>query len=918
MHGTNFVVPPTRGAAVVTVHDVAFFRDPHLVSAASRRYAGSLRVAIARGATVHVFSDTVGDEVRTGYDLPSDRVVRIYPGIAASVRGDDTGEPRPDGRTPVRREYVLALGTVEPRKNLPRLVAAFDRRRRVRRRGPARRRRSRRLGHRRVHHRGPRSRPTAPGHPARLRRRRGAPRPSRRRVGPRVPVARRRLRSPAARGDARRRSRRRGPGRVAPRGARRRRAARRPGIGRGARDALTESSTDPRLPTASSPPATSACGATRGRAPTDELVELVPTAHPSSRSLEDLAVEPAEQRRDRTRVVAQLVAGAADQPQLPASPAGLGEQARVVDGTTGRRPCRARRAAGAARSAGPRPGRRRPRPPGSTRSPTAGSPGVRTMPTRRAKSSSRAGSRPHSRSVSGAASAAHPAPAGRPRRRDRQRAPFGDAHEPHACVSSTRSRSSVAARMSASQPADREVAVGRAGAAEVEGEREPAALAGDAVGELGIRARRCRPHRAGPWGSRGRARRRAPAAALGGPSARCAPSLMPSERIVASRPPVSSSVPDAGTTDSTHVPHSRNGRSSCARCWPASRSSTSARAGSAKTVATSRFGPPACGSTPPSSTRSATCSSPRTAAGSTTPSATRHADRAIRIEGWADIVGVAQLTEPDDLAKIDGKFIWTGDYAASRLSWKKRDPLWVLALRAHRLAEPITVPWRDEYGGCTSWVDLDGLPDDPASAAVASPRCPTARSKRASASRPTTSRRLRRPSRSDQPTPVDSAFEALRSSGRAVAAVARLGQRVGRERGELLRRHDLVDRRRHRRVVVDEVEVVDALGPLVTEVAASARSGSVRLMRATLVTRQLAGTDTPSHGPSAASGTDFAGGAPIRCVTGGTNSRGVGAGAAVGIPPGSPAERGPSGRAPPGSHVDHALCGPPPFPGPDL
>jgi len=91
------------------------------------------------------------------------------------------------------------------------------------------------------------------------------------------------------------------------------------------------------------------------------------------------------------------------------------------------------------------------------------------------------------------------------------------------------------------------------------------------------------------------------------------------------------------------------------------------------------------------------------------------ADRAILVEGWADIVGVAQLTDPDDLAKIDGKFIWTGDYAASRLQWKKRDPLWVLALRAHRLVDPVLVPFRDEYGGCTSWVDLAGLPADPAS-----------------------------------------------------------------------------------------------------------------------------------------------------------------------------------------------------------
>ena len=92
-------------------------------------------------------------------------------------------------------------------------------------------------------------------------------------------------------------------------------------------------------------------------------------------------------------------------------------------------------------------------------------------------------------------------------------------------------------------------------------------------------------------------------------------------------------------------------------------------------------------------------------------------DGSIRVEGWADVVGVAMLTDPDDLGKIDGKFIWTGEYAASRLEWKPRDPLWVLALRAYRLDEPISVPFRSEYGGCISWVDLAELPDDPATLA---------------------------------------------------------------------------------------------------------------------------------------------------------------------------------------------------------
>jgi hypothetical protein len=92
-------------------------------------------------------------------------------------------------------------------------------------------------------------------------------------------------------------------------------------------------------------------------------------------------------------------------------------------------------------------------------------------------------------------------------------------------------------------------------------------------------------------------------------------------------------------------------------------------------------------------------------------------DGEIRIDGWADVVGVAKLTRAEELDALDSKLIWSADYAASRLNWKKRDPLWVLVLRAHRLAEPVTVPMRDEYRGCSSWVDLAGLPADPASLA---------------------------------------------------------------------------------------------------------------------------------------------------------------------------------------------------------
>jgi hypothetical protein len=85
----------------------------------------------------------------------------------------------------------------------------------------------------------------------------------------------------------------------------------------------------------------------------------------------------------------------------------------------------------------------------------------------------------------------------------------------------------------------------------------------------------------------------------------------------------------------------------------------------------------------------------------------------VQISGWAEVAGVITVTEADELARLGSKLIWTPEYAASRLGWKARQPLWVLALRTFQLETPCVVPYRAEYGGCTSWVEIDGLPDDP-------------------------------------------------------------------------------------------------------------------------------------------------------------------------------------------------------------
>jgi glycosyltransferase involved in cell wall biosynthesis len=122
-HGTNFVVPPTRAAAaVVTVHDLTSLHFPELCDAASLAYPDLLRAAVGRGAHVHAVSRFVADEVVAWLGIAAERVHVVYSGVPPVGAGDAARGRRLAGGD----DYVLALGTVEPRKDMPLLVRAFD------------------------------------------------------------------------------------------------------------------------------------------------------------------------------------------------------------------------------------------------------------------------------------------------------------------------------------------------------------------------------------------------------------------------------------------------------------------------------------------------------------------------------------------------------------------------------------------------------------------------------------------------------------------------------------------------------------------------------------------------------------------------------------------------------------------------
>lgn len=122
VHATNYVGPPTKAREVVSVYDLGFVRFPEYVAADALDYPDLLRRAIRRGAWIHTTSDFVRDEVVATFPVPAERVVRVYPGVPP-VHGGDAATGR---HLAGAASYVLAVGTIEPRKNFPGLVRAFD------------------------------------------------------------------------------------------------------------------------------------------------------------------------------------------------------------------------------------------------------------------------------------------------------------------------------------------------------------------------------------------------------------------------------------------------------------------------------------------------------------------------------------------------------------------------------------------------------------------------------------------------------------------------------------------------------------------------------------------------------------------------------------------------------------------------
>jgi glycosyltransferase involved in cell wall biosynthesis len=129
-HVIPLLPPFLLPATVVTLHDVGYRYFPEAHSLSQRIYLDlSTRWSAAVARRVIAVSQFTANDLERFYGAPAGKIRVIYEAVEARMRGGVDARmrvsPQDWGAGGTARSYALYLGTIQPRKNLARLIEAY-------------------------------------------------------------------------------------------------------------------------------------------------------------------------------------------------------------------------------------------------------------------------------------------------------------------------------------------------------------------------------------------------------------------------------------------------------------------------------------------------------------------------------------------------------------------------------------------------------------------------------------------------------------------------------------------------------------------------------------------------------------------------------------------------------------------------
>jgi len=90
----------------------------------------------------------------------------------------------------------------------------------------------------------------------------------------------------------------------------------------------------------------------------------------------------------------------------------------------------------------------------------------------------------------------------------------------------------------------------------------------------------------------------------------------------------------------------------------------------------------------------------------------------VTITHWCEVVRTWSVRDADALARLELHVVIPRETLDARYRFRPDQALYVIAVRTWVLAQPAAVAYREEYGGCRSWVSIDEEIDIDGSAPV--------------------------------------------------------------------------------------------------------------------------------------------------------------------------------------------------------
>jgi glycosyltransferase involved in cell wall biosynthesis len=133
-HSPDFTLPPLRDArGVVTVHDLSFLRLPECADPGLRAYLSrAVPRGVERAVRVLADSENTRKDLIELLNVAPDKISVVPAGVETRFRPvrDTVKLTDVRARYTLPQWFILAVGTIEPRKNLSRLISAYGQLRR--------------------------------------------------------------------------------------------------------------------------------------------------------------------------------------------------------------------------------------------------------------------------------------------------------------------------------------------------------------------------------------------------------------------------------------------------------------------------------------------------------------------------------------------------------------------------------------------------------------------------------------------------------------------------------------------------------------------------------------------------------------------------------------------------------------------